>query len=74
MNIEFSQGSHFFHNLTSFQIIYFYLPLRNDFPINWKWIKSLEYITDLKFVAHVKYDKALKTIVDGKTRSGVIKR
>ncbi|MDA3838857.1 MAG: hypothetical protein PF574_07745 [Candidatus Delongbacteria bacterium] len=74
MNIEFSQGSHFFHNLTSFKIQYFYLPLSNDFPIDWDWIRSLEHITDLEFVSHVKYDKTLKTIVDGKSRSGVIKK
>ncbi|MBN2789050.1 MAG: hypothetical protein JXR69_02530 [Candidatus Delongbacteria bacterium] len=74
MNIEFSQGSHFFHNLTSFKIQYFYLPLRNDFPTDWNWINSLDHVTDLEFVSHVRYDKALKTIVDGKSRSGVIKK
>ena len=74
MNIEFSQGSHFFHNLTSFKIQYFYLPLTNDFPIDWDWIRSLEHVTDLEFVSHVKYDKTLQTIVDGKSRSGVIKK
>lgn len=73
MNIEFSQGSHFFHNLTSFKIPYFYLPLRNKFPIKWDSIRSLQSIEELEFVSHVRSQVPLKTIVDGKGRSGVIK-
>ena len=73
MNIEFSQGSHFFHNLTSFRIPYFYLPLSNDFPIKWDSIKSFKTVKDLEYVSHVRTNQPLKTIVDGKSRSGVIK-
>ncbi|PWT91353.1 MAG: hypothetical protein C5B54_05505, partial [Acidobacteria bacterium] len=38
MNIDLSQGSHFFHNLLSFQVTYFCVPHSGKYEINWKWL------------------------------------
>ncbi len=74
MNIEFSQGSHFFHNLTSFKIPYFYLPLRNDYVVNWEWIKSQKTIISTNNACHIQLEQPLTIIIDGKSRIGVIKK
>ncbi|NOR45957.1 MAG: hypothetical protein GQ534_10265 [Candidatus Delongbacteria bacterium] len=74
MNIEFSQGSHFFHNLTSFKIPYFYLPLRSDYAVKWDWIETQELIQDCDHVCHVRIKQPLSITVDGKNRMGVIKK
>ena len=74
MNIEFSQGSHFFHNLTSFKIPYFYLPLRSDYTVKWDWIETQEVFQYFEHVCHVQIKQPLSIIVDGKSRMGVIKK
>ena len=35
MNVELSQGSHFFHNLTSFGVAYFSVPFTGPYKIDW---------------------------------------
>lgn len=72
MNVELSQGSHFFHNISSFSVLYFSLPY-SDIPlIKWDLIKSGEIIADNKFTRHIRLKKALKIKADGKTGKGVI--
>ncbi|HTQ09707.1 MAG TPA: PEP/pyruvate-binding domain-containing protein, partial [Fimbriimonadaceae bacterium] len=38
MNVELSQGSHFFHNLSSFRASYFMVRHDGPFPIRWEWL------------------------------------
>ncbi|MBL7033626.1 MAG: hypothetical protein ISR91_05715 [Candidatus Delongbacteria bacterium] len=38
INVELSQGSHFFHNLTSFNVCYFSLPLTGRYQVDWEWL------------------------------------
>ncbi len=38
MNVELSQGSHFFHNLSSFRASYFMLRHDGPFSIDWDWL------------------------------------
>ena len=40
MNVELSQGSHFFHNLSSFGAAYFMLRYDGRFKINWDWLNT----------------------------------
>jgi hypothetical protein len=72
MNVELSQGSHFFHNLSSFQIFYFSVSHSGKYHIDWKWLDSREVITDTGLVRHVRLAAPLRVKVDGRSGRGVI--
>ena len=40
MNVELSQGTHFFHNLSSFRVPYFSVPLSSRTPVDWDWLAA----------------------------------
>ena len=40
MNVELSQGSHFFHNLSSFRASYFMVQQGGRFGIKWEWLNQ----------------------------------
>lgn len=72
MNVELSQGSHFFHNITSFRVLYFSLPFTGSFKIDWNWLEQKETVYETDFVKHVKLSSPLHIKVDGRTGRGVI--
>lgn len=74
INVELSQGSHFFHNLSSFNVSYFSLNYDGEFAIDWEWLNQQKVVRETNFVKHVKLESALKIKVDGKTSRGVIKK
>ena len=74
INVELSQGSHFFHNLTSFNVSYFSITFDGDFKIDWDWLNKQTVIIEKNFVKHVKLSKSLKIKVDGRKSRGVIKK
>jgi hypothetical protein len=72
MNVELSQGSHFFHNLSSFRASYFMVRHDGRFPINWEWLgrQPVEYHTEV--VQHVRLEDPVTVRVDGRTARGVV--
>lgn len=74
MNIELSQGSHFFHNLTSFNVSYFSIPFNSKFKINWEWLNQQMVCNETEFVKHVQLSTPLLVKVDGKTGRGIISK
>ena len=74
MSIELSQGSHFFHNLTSFKVLYFSIASRGPLGIDWQWLESRRCIDETGFVRHVEVDAPLSVRTDGRTGRGVISR
>lgn len=72
MNVELSQGSHFFHNLTSFQVLYFSVQHDGKYRIDWPWLKAQPAAMDLEYVRHVHLDKPLTAKVDGHRMRGVL--
>ncbi len=72
MNVELSQGSHFFHNLTSFKVSYFSVHHALSNQINWEWMNNQSIVKETNFVKHVRVEKPLLVKVDGKTSRGVI--
>ena len=74
INVELSQGSHFFHNLTSFNVCYFSINYDGKFKIDWNWLNEQNTVTEKDFVKHVSLSKPLKIKVDGRTGRGVIKK
>ena len=74
MNVELSQGSHFFHNLTSFNVSYFSIPFQSKSKINWEWLMSQTTIIETEFVRHIKLSSPLLIKVDGKKGKGIISK
>lgn len=72
MNVEMSQGSHFFHNLTSLGVSYFSIPRSGKYEIDWAWLDNQEEIASTPFIRHVRVPKPLKVKLDGRTGRGVI--
>jgi hypothetical protein len=67
-----SQGSHFFHNITSFRVFYFSVGAEDPYPIDWGWIGRQPAVQETDHVRHVRLSSPLKIKVDGTTSRGVI--
>jgi len=72
MDVDLSQGSHFFHNISSFQIFYFMIKHSGKFRIDWQWLESREEISGTDFVSHRRLPRPLTVKVDGRRGQGVI--
>ena len=72
MNVELSQGSHFFHNLSSFRSSYFMVQHGRRFGINWDWLNRQPVVSETEFVRHVRPPDKVTVRVDGRTARGVI--
>lgn len=72
INAEPSQGSHFFHNITSLGINYLtVVDLKKDF-IDWDWISSLSLEHETKYIAHARRDSPFVLCVDGRNSIGAL--
>jgi len=72
MNFMLSQGSHFFHNITSFRVFYFSVPHWDRYTIDWKWLHGKKASAETEFIRHVRLPAPLIIKVDGTTSRGVI--
>ena len=72
MNVELSQGSHFFHNLSSFRTKYFMVRHGTRLGINWGWLKRQPILSETEWICHVRPAANLSVRVDGRTRRGVV--
>jgi hypothetical protein len=67
-----SQGSHFFHNVTSFKIFYFSVPSESPYGIRWDAISGEPVVSRSEHVVHVEFKQPLSIRVDGRSGRGVI--
>jgi hypothetical protein len=74
MNSELSQGSHFFHNLMAFQVLYFSIPFTGRYSVDWEWLNSITPVYETEHIAQVSLDHPLTIKVDGESGKGFIKR
>jgi Pyruvate phosphate dikinase, AMP/ATP-binding domain len=72
MNFMLSQGSHFFHNITSFRVLYFSVPHWEKYEIDWNWLKRQNAVSETESVRLVELCSPLTIKVDGRTSRGVI--
>ena len=72
--VDPSQGSHFFQNLTSFNVGYISVDefSRKDDFIDHQRLESLPALDESAFVRHIRLDDALQLCVDGRTGKAVI--
>jgi hypothetical protein len=72
MNFMLSQGSHFFHNITSFQVCYFSVAHWDKYRIDWDWLNQQKVINESQYIRHVRPSAPLSIKVDGRKGRGVI--
>jgi hypothetical protein len=71
--VELSQGSHFFHNISSAGVSYFSIPSGRD-RIDWDWLRAQPVVRGTDLVRHVRTETPLVVDVDGRSGRGVIRR
>jgi hypothetical protein len=69
---DLSQGSHFFHNLLSFQVFYLSVEHHGPYAIDWSWLTAQPVAQSAAHATHVRLDRPLSVRVDGATGRGVI--
>ena len=74
MNVELSQGSHFFHNMTSFRASYFMVRHDRSLGIDWQWLDRQTAVRETEFLKHVRLRDPLSVRIDGRRARGVILR
>jgi len=68
-----SQGSHFFQNLTAFQVGYFTVnPDAGEGFVDWEWLGSVVALEEQGCVRHLHFDAPLVVVMNGKTSRGMI--
>lgn len=72
-NIKPSQGTHFFHNITSRGIGYINVPYKSkDYFIDWKWLEKQKIYDEHKFVKHIQLSNPLIIKIDGRCSHAII--
>jgi phosphoenolpyruvate synthase/pyruvate phosphate dikinase/CheY-like chemotaxis protein len=73
MEVDPSQGSHFFHNITSFRISYFTVnsTTQNGF-VDWEWLRTRPAEEEKLFARHIRLAKPIIAKVDGHQNKGII--
>jgi CheY-like chemotaxis protein len=68
-----SQGSHFFQNLTAFQVGYFTAnPDAGEGFVDWQWLSLQPAVEERGCVRHLRFEAPLLTVMDGKSGRGLI--
>lgn len=73
INVEPSQGSHFFQNITAFMVGYFTVSSRKKSNfMDWDWLLKQPAKTTLKFTRHLHFEKPLIIRMNGQKNRGII--
>jgi CheY-like chemotaxis protein len=71
--VEPSQGSHFFQNITSFRVGYFTIDASHKIGfIDWDWLLSQPVVEELEFTKHLKFDNPVSVKINGHKNIGII--
>ncbi|MCA9752008.1 MAG: hypothetical protein KC591_07435 [Gemmatimonadetes bacterium] len=69
---EPSQGSHFFHNVTSFEVFYLYVREDLDGRVDWDALRAMPAVRETEFVRHVRSERPITAVVDGRAGRGLV--
>jgi hypothetical protein len=68
-----SQGSHFFQNLTAFQIGYFTVnPDAGEGSVDWEWLSEQPSVQEDGCVRHLHFDAPMRVIMNSRQSRGII--
>ena len=72
-HVDPSQGTHFFQNLTSFGVGYFTInTYTGDGVLQKEILDAMPAVEETQYVRHVRFDRPLKIMMDGKKQHGVV--
>ena len=73
-NIDPSQGTHFFQNLTSFGVGYFTVDtnVEDGGFVNKEMLDAMPAVEETKYVRHVRFDHPVRILMDGKKQEGAV--
>ncbi len=72
-HVDPSQGTHFFQNLTSFGVGYFTInTYTGDGILQKELLDQMPVVEETDFVRHVRFERPLKIMMDGKKQLGVV--
>jgi hypothetical protein len=72
-HVDPSQGTHFFQNLTSFGVGYFTInTYTGDGIMQTNILDQMPAVEETQFVRHVRFEKPLRIMMDGKKQHGVV--
>ena len=72
-HVDPSQGTHFFQNLTSFGVGYFTInTYTGDGILQQDILDQMPAVEETEYVRHVRFEKPLKIMMDGKKQTGVV--
>jgi hypothetical protein len=70
--VDPSQGTHFFHNLTSFGVGYFTInPFKNDGWFDEAFLNAQPAVEENAYLRHVRFNSPIVVKMDGKKSLGV---
>ncbi len=73
LSVTPSQGTHFFQNITSFQVGYFTINYKDDNSfVDWDWLLSQKPIEQLEFTKLIQFDKPIIVKMNGHQSKGII--
>jgi hypothetical protein len=73
MEVEPSQGSHFFQNITSFMIGYFTVnSIQNNAFVDWDWLLNQPAVETKKFTRHIQFKNPIIIKMNGHENKGII--
>ena len=68
-----SQGSHFFQNLTAFQVGYFTVnPDAGEGSVDWQWLTEQPSVEEHGCVRHLQFTEPIRVVMNSRTSQGVI--
>jgi hypothetical protein len=71
---DLSQGSHFFHNVLSFQVLCLAVEHHGRGTVDWSWLAAQPARTESPRIRHIRVSRPLGVRVDGSRGRGVITR
>ena len=73
-NIDPSQGTHFFQNLTSFGVGYFTVDTNTEEGgfVNKEILDAMPAVEETQYVRHVRFDHPMRILMDGKKQEGAV--
>jgi len=74
MDVEASQGAHFFHNLSAFEVSYLTVPHTATPGVDWAWLDTLPAVAESELLRHVRTDRPVTVKVDGYSGRGAVWR
>ena len=73
LDVTPSQGTHFFHNITSFQVGYFTVNSRERLGyVDWDWLLTQPPVEEKKYTRHLRFPNPVVVKINGHLHRGII--